>query len=199
MMGRESRADDDPRYEPMGNFTPSRYGATLRSLIDPCPLMELGPGTPREEFRARLVAFDAGRDLGRPVTDIDAAAACHAGLWLLHDFWNEAHAIAQDLDTPEGAYWHAILHRREPDSFNAKYWLRRVGDHRIHHELSGFAADFGVQGNGWDHWYGETFVDLCDEHRGRRDDAETGLRQLQLAEWQFLFHFCWQKATWPPG
>lgn len=198
-MGRESRDDDDPRYEPMGDFDPLRYGPAVRDLLDPCPLMELGRGRPRQELRDRLTSFQPSRDLGRSVTDADAARACHAGLWLLHDFWDESHAVAQDLDTPEGAYWHAILHRREPDSFNAKYWLRRVGEHRIHYELASFAADFGVQGSGWDHWYGETFVDLCDEHRGRGDAAETSLRQLQLAEWRLLIHFCWQMATRPPG
>ena len=198
-MGRESRDDDDPRYVPMGDFTPSRYGSAVRGLVDPCPLMELGPGAPRVEFRARLAALDPARDFGHPMTDRDAATACLAGLWLLHDFWDEAHAVAQDLDTPEGAYWHAILHRREPDASNAKYWLRRVGEHRIHYELSCFASDYSMQGSGWDHWYSETFVDRCDEYRGRGDALETGLRQLQLAEWQLLFHYCWQKATWPPG
>ena len=198
-MGRQSREDDDPRYVPMGDFTPARYGPAVRDLVEPCPLMELGPGKPREEFRARLEAFDPSRDLGRPVNDPVAATACRAGLWLLHDFWDESHAVAQDLGTPEGAYWHAILHRREPDGFNAKYWLRRVGEHRIHYELASFAADFGVQRSGWDHWYGETFVDRCDEHRGRGDEAEIAIRHLQLAEWQLLFNFCWQKAGWPPG
>ena len=198
-MGRESREYDDPQYMPMGDFAPARYGPTLRGLIDPCPLMELGRSLPREEFRARLTAFDPARHLGQAVSNPDAARACHAGLWLLHDFWDQAHCVAQDLDTPEGAYWHAILHRREPDGFNAKYCLRRVGEHRIHYELSCFAADFGVQGSGWDHWYGEAFVDRCDEHRGRGDEAELTLRQVQIAEWQLLFHFCWQKSGWPSG
>ena len=179
------------KYEPMGTFDPSVYGPTLADLLIPCPLMELGPGKPREEFRARLAAFD----LGRPVKDHAAASACHTGLWLLHDFWAESHAVAQDLDTRDGSYWHAIQHRREPDSFNAKYWLRRVGNHPIHYELSKFATDFGVQGQGWDAWYGDTFVDLCDAHRGKGGQAELDLRLLQLAEWQLLFHHCWRLAV----
>ena len=179
------------RYEPMGEFDPAAYGPTLAGLLNPCPLMELGPGTPREELRGRLAALD----LGRPLKDRTAAAACHAGLWLLHDFWAESHAVAQDLATPEGSYWHAIQHRREPDGFNARYWLRRVGEHPIHYELSKFSADFGLQGQGWDAWYGETFVDLCDRHRGTGTPQELDLRKLQLAEWQLLFHFCWRQAV----
>jgi hypothetical protein len=36
--------------------------------------------------------------------------------------WSAAHAIAQDVDTPEGAWVHAYLHRKEGDLSNASYW-----------------------------------------------------------------------------
>lgn len=40
--------------------------------------------------------------------------------------WSRAHEIAQDVDTPEGAWVHAYLHRREGDAANAAYWYRRA-------------------------------------------------------------------------
>ena len=40
--------------------------------------------------------------------------------------WDEAHRLAQDVDTPEGAWVHAYLHRREGDLGNASYWYRRA-------------------------------------------------------------------------
>ena len=55
------------------------------------------------------------------------AAACLAGLWLHHNFLDESHTLSQDIDTTTGSYWHAIMHRREGDYGNAKYWLHRVG------------------------------------------------------------------------
>jgi hypothetical protein len=41
--------------------------------------------------------------------------------------WDAAHAIAQDIDDPTGAWVHAYLHRKEGDSGNAAYWYRRAG------------------------------------------------------------------------
>jgi hypothetical protein len=54
-----------------------------------------------------------------------------AGLWLQCGFWDEAHSVAQDLHTATGSYWHAILHRAEPDEFNAGYWFRKIGSHPV--------------------------------------------------------------------
>ena len=56
------------------------------------------------------------------------------GLWLYHDGLDESHAISQELDTAEGSFWHAIMHRREPDASSWKYWLathRRASRARV--------------------------------------------------------------------
>ena len=50
-----------------------------------------------------------------------------AALW--HDGrgdWDAAHRVAQDIETPEGAWIHAYLHRKEGDPANAAYWYRRA-------------------------------------------------------------------------
>jgi hypothetical protein len=41
--------------------------------------------------------------------------------------WDAAHRVAQDVETPEGAWVHAYLHRKEGDLGNAGYWYRRAG------------------------------------------------------------------------
>jgi hypothetical protein len=51
-------------------------------------------------------------------------------LALWHDArgdWAKAHELAQGDDTPDGAWVHAYLHRREGDLGNAGYWYRRAG------------------------------------------------------------------------
>ena len=40
--------------------------------------------------------------------------------------WDMAHHLAQDIDTQDGAWVHAYLHRKEGDVGNAGYWYRRA-------------------------------------------------------------------------
>jgi hypothetical protein len=43
------------------------------------------------------------------------------------DDWQKAHELAQDVETTDGAWVHAYLHRKEGDSSNANYWYRQAG------------------------------------------------------------------------
>src|SRR6185295_8112209 len=63
------------------------------------------------------------------LADSDMAACSIAGVWLLHDCLDESHAISQGIDTTSSSFWHAIMHRREGDFSNAKYWFRHAGQH----------------------------------------------------------------------
>jgi hypothetical protein len=40
--------------------------------------------------------------------------------------WDAAHESAQADETPNGAWVHAYLHRKEGDPGNAAYWYRRA-------------------------------------------------------------------------
>lgn len=41
--------------------------------------------------------------------------------------WEKAHNIAQDIQSQDGWWIHAYLHRKEGDHGNAAYWYRRAG------------------------------------------------------------------------
>jgi hypothetical protein len=41
--------------------------------------------------------------------------------------WDRAHQLAQEVETKDGAWVHAYLHRKEGDPDNARYWYRRAG------------------------------------------------------------------------
>ena len=76
--------------------------------------------------------------------DADMAACCVAGVWLLHDYLDESHRISQGIDTPSGSFWHGILHRREGDYSNAKYWFRHVGRYDVFDLLGQRAAELAA-------------------------------------------------------
>ncbi len=115
-----------------------------------------------------------------------------AGLYLYFGCWEEAHTVAQDLDTPEGSYWHAIVHRQEPDAWNSGYWYRQVGKHAIFPMLRARAAELGVDfGPSWDPM---KFIDHCERARvcpGSQEERKA--MDVQLAEWQLLFDWCARK------
>ena len=97
------------------------YPAAVTELLAVEHPTALGPGTPDEALRARIKAACAG-----------LPPACAAGLWLRFDFLDESHRVSQeDEGNPERDFWHAVMHRREPDAFNSKYWWRRVGAHPV--------------------------------------------------------------------
>ncbi len=40
--------------------------------------------------------------------------------------WHAAHDVAQDVNTKDGCWIHAYLHRKEGDNGNAAYWYHRA-------------------------------------------------------------------------
>lgn len=41
--------------------------------------------------------------------------------------WEAAHELAQEVNTSDGSWVHAYLHRKEGDTANARYWYSRAG------------------------------------------------------------------------
>ena len=78
--------------------------------------------------------FDA--ELSRTVRHANLPALVTCGLLIWNDDIPAAHPIAQDIENDTGSYWHAIVHRREGDFSNARYWFRRAGRHPVLAELA---------------------------------------------------------------
>ena len=47
--------------------------------------------------------------------------------WDAKGDWKRAHEIAQAVETPDAAWVHAYLHRKQGDTGNAAYWYRQAG------------------------------------------------------------------------
>jgi hypothetical protein len=172
------------------SFDPQTYGDTVAAILH---LEEGGRrlmplvSTPTGFDQARKTIRQAGARQLFP--QARAPEAAMAGLYLYFDCWTEAHETAQDIATSEGSYWHAIVHRQEPDAWNSAYWFRQVGAHAIFPALRAAAAEIGVPvGPRWDP---QAFIDLCDRAgQCPGSELERQAREVQRAEWQLLFDYC---------
>jgi len=155
--------------------------------------MPLGPGVPERSAADKLRRLDDTAAFApATVRDVNMARACLAGLWLRFNCLDESHGTSQELDTPEGSFWHAILHRREPDPANSKYWWRRVGSHAVIQRLIEQSARLG-----YDYTSPFDFVDFCERVRGKGGTDEKMAEDVQELEWQLLFDWCYQKTSGP--
>jgi hypothetical protein len=139
------------------------------------------------------------------------AEAILAGLLQINDYLDESHNHSQSIQGEgqdvNGDYWHGIMHRREPDYGNGKYWFRRVGDHPCFDLLpaladqafddcnSSDAADWKsrlARPNGWDD---AAFIDLCQTVESSSDpDLTTAAKRIQWAEMLLLLDYSYRRA-----
>lgn len=162
-------------------FDPHAYGDEIARI-----LALDGDGERLLPLVRRACAIPRARDA---VKSAKIAPVLRAGLYVYFDCWDEAHTVAQDIHTAEGSYWHAIVHRQEPDAGNAAYWFRQVGDHPIFPALQIRAVEIGVPAGA--RWDPIAFVDYCGQASSGSEE-ERKARELQRAEWQLLFDWCGQ-------
>jgi hypothetical protein len=149
-------------------------------------LMPLASGTCSSAEAYKLLQAASASDLFSGSRAPDAAMS---GLYLYFSCLDEAHTIAQAIETPDGSFWHGIMHRQEPDAGNAGYWFRRVGKHAIFPALWEAAGGLGyANGSSWDPL---GFIGACEDARLQAgSDRERLMQKVQLAEWQLLFDHC---------
>lgn len=97
----------------------SLFPTPLAALIVSLPYPALDGGQRSDELATMLQEF-AAAPANQTFTPPQMAA-----LWLLAGDLEKSHAISQSLETPLGSFWHGVMHRREGDYGNAKYWFRR--------------------------------------------------------------------------
>lgn len=178
-------------------FDASLYGETIANILafdggGKRALPLVCNGCSSKEAHAAL-----SRTTARELFDgARAPEAALSGLWLYFSCFDECHRVSQDVASAEGSYWHAMVHRQEPDAGNSAYWFRRVGRHAVFPALLDAAREIASQrpqaklqlGSAWHPF---RFIDYCEEARQKPGSAEfEAAREVQLAEWQLLFDYC---------
>jgi hypothetical protein len=189
----------------MREFSPDDYGPVISAMVRCDRNRSLDAGRPdAAALDALTQATVASAFRHARVADRAMAECALAGLWLLYDFLDESHRISQAIETPSGSYWHGVVHRREGDYSNARYWFRRTGRHPILTEL-GVAAGGLAQGSieagvadrlaPGGQFNPSAMVDACQTAVSAGGAAAAFCRRVQQAEWELLFHYCYRSAV----
>jgi hypothetical protein len=176
-----------------------------RSEAEPSRLPHLSPNRPGNDadwLQAHLREASQ-REMGCGLLSLVDQTAVRAGLFQWHDFLEESHQLSQSIEGEGsellGDYWHAIMHRREPDYGNAKYWFRRLGNQPIVRELQSYADVVlsecrAPQADVWrdrlqsgSKWNPLAFVDLCEACAANENSLlAIAARRIQYAEMNLL-------------
>lgn len=158
--------------------TPEPPHITMKARGGTWPIEKIDAGIPKVFENSEAPRFT--RELSK------------AAVYLWHDHFDAAHEIAQDIENGDGSLLHGILHRRQPDFMNARYWFRRVGQHpsfdcvvgKVKVALLTLKMDVvakQIMPN--DKWHPLAFVDFLEDSIKRGDEAfDPLLRQIQAAE-----------------
>ena len=147
---------------------------------------------------------------GESLKNATFAEAIKSGLLLWNDALDESHTISQGLMDQTGSYWHGIMHRREPDYPNSKYWFGRVGTHPIFPALreralelfnettdpSDALTEIGQTIAAQENWDSYQFVDWCQAAAGDAgSDVTRFLQQVQAEEIKLLLAYSYRNAV----
>ena len=112
---------------------PPRIDEIVQKLDARKPLPPLAPEKEWDTELTKHIQATSPSDLfdGQALKDPSLANAVKSGLLLWNDALDDSHNISQGIRSKTGSYWHGIMHRRQPDYNNSKYWFARVGSHPI--------------------------------------------------------------------
>ncbi|MEO1528572.1 MAG: hypothetical protein AAFX06_24395 [Planctomycetota bacterium] len=161
-----------PAFDEFAAPVSACFSTELRSAIESAPLPPLGEGSMHGALDPLLTG-----GVGDHLTGVASPRQMEmlSGLWLVAGDIHASHSISQDLPSAEGSFLHGIMHRREGDFGNAKYWFRRVGSHPAFEQIAHESA--GHYSNPFD------FVDQCEAATG---DEVAACMRSQWVEWQAL-------------
>ena len=119
------------------------------------------------------------------------------GLFYFHNALEDSHKEVAKLEDSASSYWHGMVHRRQGDFDNARYWMRRSGDHPTFAEMQSRASDASphmARQAGWDPFL---FVHLCEQFRYGETEYKKEIGHLQKVEFSVIFDYVWRQCVAP--
>lgn len=174
----------------------------LAGPIGSRPLDRLERGKPFSKG-IEVVAKLSERDLGTG-TSPQTLLYLKSALYIYFDGFDEAHHLVDKVEGPIENWLHAIVHRREPDASNSKYWYQRVqAPEEVFHSIASQVVGFSLSDSILEleilggkmarakTWLPEVFVDICERFREKDPGSEAyrGLAHIQEIEWRGLLEF----------
>ena len=136
---------------------------------------------------------------GHRIVDPAYFALVKGGILYALDELDAAHRIFQDEPSSLGSYWHGMMHRREGDFDNARYWFRRAGRlstfNRMHEAVGGASPTMSRQET-WDPYL---VTGQCEQAKFGASELVPECRKLLRAEFDVLLDYCWRKAIGDPA
>jgi len=139
-------------------------------------------------------ADDAKLSDQRPIGQPQMFTLVRGGLFYALDAIDEAHKIFQDSPGDLGSYWHGMMHRREGDFDNARYWFRRAGVLTFFSDLHSAACNYSEVMARQSNWDPYLFTGECEQARFGETEGLKDLAAVQRLEFETLFAYCWRQS-----
>ncbi len=131
---------------------------------------------------------------GLAVADARMLTMLRGALLCAVDDLDAAHRIFQDEPSDLGSYWHGVMHRREGDFDNARYWFRRAGRLPIFNRLHDLAREHSPTMSRQPNWDPYLLTGQCEHARHGAPELVDECARMQRAEFDGLLAHVWGKA-----
>ncbi len=169
-----------PNFDSFADDLRETLPSTVADAIVAAPLQSLGEGPADTTLSSLLNSGSTVKGI-RDVAGVRSDEVLSA-LWLAAGDLDRSHTLSQSIENADGSYLHGIMHRREGDFGNAKYWFRRAGNHSIVDVVAAQAGPLFTDPT--------TFADQCQQALSRGDsDTIDALRQAQWIELQAMIRW----------
>ena len=168
-----------------------------RLLLHERTLDEPLPKEPTDyELVIRVREIDDTRLFGsQPLAPGAPVALVRAGLFYYHNAMDDSHKQAAKSAGDLGSYWHGMVHRREGDFENARYWMRRAGEQPVFPEMQARASDGSPHMSRQSNWDPFLFIHLCEQYKYGETEYKKELGHLQRVEFAAMFDYVWRQCV----